>query len=314
MANCATCGGVSLFIALIISVSLYGASFETLGPLEAGLTLNTLTQTISTDKIYTSGRYFLGLTNNFLTYPTTLQSVQFSDSGGDGPALSAITKEGQSIILEVSFQFRVRVASIGLLYRKYVQNYKSRYINVAESLLKNVVSGRYSASDYFTNRRAIADVMHSALNAELYTNHYSAVEHFQLRKFSFKASTTTGVAAADTSILTKLIKEQNVQTAAVNQNSTLVRKQTAVIQSQAANDVTVINAQAASASKIIVQEAYAQGIGISLNATAQAYKILKERLGYSSPELLYHLFLENVRSLASPSKLVVDVDSALLSF
>jgi hypothetical protein len=101
--------------------------------------------------------------------------------------------------------------------------------------------------------------MHSALNAELYTNHYSAVEHFQLRKFSFKASTTvccmhpstlipnlmhddvcneqTGVAAADTSILTKLIKEQNVQTAAVNQNSTLVRKQTAVIQSQAANDV-----------------------------------------------------------------------------
>jgi hypothetical protein len=117
--------------------------------------------------------------------------------------------------------------------------------------------------------------MHSALNAELYTNHYAAVEHFQLLQFSFAVSSSTGVAAADTSILTKLIKEQSVQTAAVNQNSTLVRAQTSVIQSAATATVAIINAQAAAQSKIIVQEAYAAGIGISLNATATVCDSLK---------------------------------------
>lgn len=313
MANqTAWCCACFVMVLLIISVSLFGASFKTLGPLEAGLKINTVTQTISTDTIYTSGRYFLGLTNSFIVYPTTLQSVEFSDSSPDAPALQASTAEGQSIILELSFQFRVRVAALGALYRKYTLSYKSRYISVAESLLKNQAV-LYSASDYFTRRREIAEVFHSALHNELYVNHFSAVEHFQLRKFSFKTQTTGSVSTADQSILTKLIKEQNVQTASINQNSTLVRATTAVIQSQAANEVVVINAQAASLSKVIVQEANARGISIALNATAKAYALLKERLGYSSPELLYHLFLENVRSLTAPSKLVVDIDSALLS-
>jgi len=105
-----------------------------------------------------------------------------------------------------------------------------------------------------------------------------------------------------------------VQTAAVNQNSTLVRKDIAVLQSQADNDVVVINSKAASDSKIIVQQAYAKGITLSLNATATAYRILKDKLGYSSPELLYHLFLENVRGLTDPSKLVVDMDTAIMNF
>jgi len=315
MGDASKCCGGFVFVLLIISVSLFGASFKTLGPLEAGLKINTITQTISTSPIYTSGRYFLGLTNAFLTYPTTLQSIEFSDStaGASAGSLSASSKEGQSIILEVSFQYRLRVGSLGALYRKYLLNYQSRYISVAETWLKNTAV-LFSASDYFQRRREIAEVMHSALHTELYTNHFAAVEHFQLRRFSFKPQASGAASTADQSILTKLIKEQSVQTASITQNSTLVRASTTVIQSQATQDVVVINAQAASRSKIIIQEANARGISISLNATAQAYKLLKERLGYSSAELLYHLFLENVRSLAAPSKLVVDIDQALLSF
>jgi len=315
MGDLSKCCGVFVFILLIISVSLFGASFKTLGPLEAGLKINTVTQSISTSPIYTSGRYFLGLTNSFLTYPTTLQSIEFSDTtpGAAAGSLSASTKEGQSIVLELSFQYRLRVGSLGALYRKYLQNYASRYVSVAESLLKNQAV-LFSSTDYFERRREIAEVMHSALNTELYTNHYAAVEHFQLRQFSFKPQASGAASTADSSILTKLIKEQSVQTASINQNSTLVRASTSVITSQATQQVVVINAQAASQSKIIVQEANARGISISLNATAQAYRLLKERLGYSSPELLYHLFLENVRALSAPSKLVIDIDNALLSF
>jgi len=293
-------------VLMIISVGLWGGSFKTLTPLECGLKINTISQQISTDHVYTSGRYFLGLGNGFLVYPTTLDFIDFSsDAKSNAPPLRASTSEGQSVILECSFQFRLKISKLNDLYRKYAHGYKGNYVTIAESALKNVVSQRYKTTDYFTQRSAIGEVMHGALQNAL-NPEFAVVEHFQLRKITVPPST-------DNQILLTLVKRQQVELALVTRNSSVINSQTAFIVSQAANDVVVVNSRAQSEAKILVETAKAQAIEIAINATTQSYRKLMTELKFTPDELLQFLFYENVRLLEYPSSLALGVPGALFS-
>jgi len=296
-----------LWVLMIISVGLFGGAFKTLTPVQCGLKINSITQQISTtDPVFTSGRYFIGLGNTFLVYPTTLDNIDFSPAtGSSSKSLRASTSEGQSVVLEISFQFRLKIGQLQPLYRRYANNYKGNFVTIAESAIKNLVSQRYNTIDYFTSRKQIGEVLHAALNVALGPE-FAVVEHFQLRDVSVPAST-------DSQILLKLIKQQQVVTATVQQNSSLVRASTTVIQSQANQQVLVVNAEADKTATIVTETANAQAVGISVNATAQSYKILMDELGFTREELLQYLYYENIRLMAYPSALAVDVPAALFS-
>jgi len=291
---------------MIISVGLWGGSFKTLTPLECGLKINTISQQISTDHVYTSGRYFLGLGNSFLVYPTMLDFIDFAaDSGSNAPPLRASTSEGQSVILECSFQFRLKIGKLNDLYRKYAHGYKGNYVTIAESALKNVVSQRYKTTDYFIHRKDIGEVMHAALSTALGPE-FAVVEHFQLRKITVPPST-------DNQILLTLVKRQQVELALVTRNSSVINSQTAFIVSQANNDVVVVNSRASSEAKILTETANAQAINIAINATTESYRKLMTELNFTPDDLLQYLFYENIRLLEYPSVLSLDVPSALFT-
>jgi len=298
---------VFLVIVVIISAGLWGGSFKTIDPLSAGLIINTVTQSISGNSIYTPGRYYVGLVSNFITYPTTLQTIEFSnDANADASPLEASTSDGNPIQLEVSFQFRLMIGDMLSLYRSYEQNYRSQYITVAQSVLKTTVAARYTITDYFLDRATITQVMHSTLNQALQKN-FAVVELFQLR-------TLTAASTYDAQVLATLIKQQNGLTTAVQRNSSLVRADT-VLKVQTANQtVVVLNAIAAKTAQETLNRAYAQGIQIHLNATAKAYATLKQALSYNSSNLLTHVFIETIRGLNPPSELIVGVESGLFQF
>jgi len=283
---------------------LYGSSFKTLGPLEAGLKINSISAAISEDGVYTSGRYFLGLVNSFITFPTVLETIEFC-TGCDSPPLAAATREGQNVQLEVSFQFRLKLVDLLLVYRKYEKNYKANYQRQAEAALKNT-SPRFSTVEYFTSREEIGQVFHTILNQQL-SKEYAVVEHFQLRR-------VVPPVATDDSIRRKLIQQQQVETTKVNQQSTLVRAGTDVIVAGAQQEVNLINSRAASDAKKVVEEANALGIQIYQNATASAFEYLRDRLNYTNTELLTHFALETIGQLRAPSELVVDIESGLFQF
>lgn len=297
-----------VFVILVIGVGLYGGSFQTLHPLNAGLKLNTISQTIDTSQVYTGGRYFLGLGNKFITYPIGLETIEFSsgrDFPADAPALSASTSEGQAVTLEVSFQYRLITGKLADLYKKYERNYKSKFVTLAENALKNTVSRRFTTTDYFERRKAIGEVMHAAVNDAL-RKEYAVVEYFQLRN-------VIPPSATDSSILLKLIKQQQVLTASVVQNSSIVRSNTGVIEANAQQQVQITTAKADKTAKIALAEAYATAIGIRLNATAEAYLALKSNLTLSNTQLLRYLFYDYMRTLPAGTKVAVDVDSALVN-
>lgn len=70
---------VFLVIMFIVSLFLIGFSVRILEPLEYGLEVNDNTKTIFSNKLWTSGRYFIGIGHYFLKFPRETQILYFSD-------------------------------------------------------------------------------------------------------------------------------------------------------------------------------------------------------------------------------------------
>jgi hypothetical protein len=54
-----------------------GVSFSVLSPLEYGIAYNTVSKGIDAERVYTSGRYYLGVARSFLRFPATQQTLSF---------------------------------------------------------------------------------------------------------------------------------------------------------------------------------------------------------------------------------------------
>jgi len=260
----------------------------------------------SGEDVFISGRYYNGLFQNFLTFPSTLQTVTFDPFSADAPAVSASTRDGQQITLEVSFQFRLRINELSSLYAKYGLNYRPQFITIATQAIKNLAATTYDTTDFFEIREFISEAMHVAVNNVLWPE-YCVVEHFQLAKI-------TPPAATDRSILNKIIEQQNINIAAVNRNRTLILAESSTIMAAAESQIVVVHAEAARQGQLLVGNATAAEILAHLNATAFAYEILGSSLGYNSSQLLMHMMYEHVRGLDGPNSAVtVDFPTALLS-
>jgi hypothetical protein len=88
------------------------------------------------------------------------------------------------------------------------------------------------------------------------------------------------------------------------------------LRAQASRDIAVINARAESEATIVSNNARAQILNNTITKMGTAYSTVKNTIGTtSSAELLDYIFYLNIMSLdkkAGNTKLLVDVDSALV--
>lgn len=105
------------------------------------------------------------LGNGFINYPNTLQLITFgrSSSSDSGP-VDAATSDGQPLSFDLKVYYRLDVAKLDLLYKKYEQQYKSNYIRVITNVLKDTASRNFATTDYFENRELIQTTFQSELN------------------------------------------------------------------------------------------------------------------------------------------------------
>lgn len=74
--------GMCCFVLFVVSAGLVGGSFKIIEPLEYGVLQNTISKEISAGKVYTSGRFFVGLARSFIVFPRTRRNILFASSGG----------------------------------------------------------------------------------------------------------------------------------------------------------------------------------------------------------------------------------------
>lgn len=298
---------------LIPSVIMFACSFDTLNPHEIGLHMNGVACTIDpvTDE---HGRYFLGLGHYFVTYPANLQYIEFSsssDGGLNNHVVNAWTKDGQEIFVEVGFYYQIIKEKLPELYYLYGEDYRPVIENIATNVFRDV-STRYDTIQFFTQRDAINNVMHAALDARLRETVYVAVPRFNLLSLDMPDT-------FETAIVDKVIKEQDKKTLEFKQVSGVITEETKLEQAKASKAIIILQANSTAQGTLIVKKAEADAFEALQTGAAALRKTLAAELGLTSgsptqyDELMHYMWLDIVRGQAANSKLVFNVPNMLLS-
>ena len=61
--------GIIIVVGIVLAISLPIAAYESLEPTEVGLAYSAVQKKINKERLYESGRHYLGLHNSFKAYP-----------------------------------------------------------------------------------------------------------------------------------------------------------------------------------------------------------------------------------------------------
>ena len=168
----ACCGSGFALAAVAVAVILIAASFRTLDATTYGLAYDSLWCTIDRTTLYNNGLFFVGPTTVFLTFPKATRDVY--------DTLPARTRDGLTVGLELSFQYRLQQSadSLAELYMMFGLEYESAFRREARDVLRNAASG-FTAFECWRNRTALVVSMQAELDTAL-SRWYANVEAFQV--------------------------------------------------------------------------------------------------------------------------------------
>ena len=168
----ACCGSGFALAAVAVAVILIAASFRTLDATTYGLAYDSLWCTSDRTTLATNGLCFVGPTTVFLTFPKATRDVY--------DTLPARTRDGLTVGLELSFQYRLQQSadSLAELYMMFGLEYESAFRREARDVLRNAASG-FTAFECWRNRTALVVSMQAELDTAL-SRWYANVEAFQV--------------------------------------------------------------------------------------------------------------------------------------
>lgn len=300
--------GCCCFVILAISGGLVGCSFKTLEYNQVGIDFDSTSQSINEDKLFHNGRHFIGLAHSFFVYPTKLLTVEFAErddignpDGQSGP-LSAGSKDGQAIEIEISFFIRLRtkeVSNVVNLYKEYRTTFMPTVISKATNAIKETTV-KFVTLEFFTNRTDISAEIHRALSGALESMSMD-VEAVQLRNIKLSDN-------FEEAIIDKIVSAQADKTANENGLALQVEADTAVIVQQSDTNIAVIKASADSEAVVTTGTASANAAKRRIEADSGALRLLKEDLLTNNAQVLQYLWSQTLRD-DTHSKLLVGLDS-----
>lgn len=282
------CGCIALVILTIVLIAISVKSIETN---EVGLALDGFSQSIST-KLYTGGTYFLGPAYHFEKYPTTQETIAYSDSSSstgslNGPSVPARTSDGLPITVSYSFNYQLRTTYDDIL-GLYLNYGSADFTDVLyQRISKNVVrtvAGEFPASQFFINKEVVRLQMFNQLSADLGAVSAS-LSSFNLISVGVPPALSNAIARQQNAAQDVVRAQNDLLTAQINALARVQANQT-----QAA--LIVSGAQVAAQK---TQQALTQKIA-SLNARYDAertsYLALKRSLNMTTDELLRYIWLD----------------------
>jgi len=299
-------GGCCLVI-LLISGGLVGCSFSILEYNQVGIDFDSTSQSIDEEKLFKNGRHFIGLAHSFFVYPTKLLTVEFAEDRGNGAegqsgALTAGSKDGQAIEIELSFFVRINVndvMNVVNLYKEYRTTFMPTVLSKATNAIKETTV-KFETLEFFTNRTNISAAIHGALSAAVASMSMD-VELVQLRNIKLSDN-------FEDAIIDKIVSAQADKTATEMGLALQVQADTAVIVQQSDTNIAVIRAGADSEAVVTTGTASANAAKRKIEADSGALKLLKADLLSNNAQVLQYLWSQTLRD-DTHSKLLIGLDS-----
>ncbi|CDW82566.1 UNKNOWN [Stylonychia lemnae] len=253
-----------------------------------------------TGEIYGSGRHFSGIATDFIQYPSRIVVFLFSDDdGADYKKLSAWTINGQTIFLEMSFFAKfINRDKISDFFFEFGSQWKGYFVRMALAKIKETTT-QFQELDFYNKRAIINDYLTKELS-QLFLNQSNNalnVTEVQLRKIELEED-------LEDAVEDKLIELQSQRKWIINQNISIIKKETELIQQYAQNNITVIYAQATANATLIKARAEANAINTEYVGYANAFKLLKDFVGFTDTNAwISIMFAEMLTKLTDQTRL-----------
>lgn len=283
--------------AFVIAAGLVGGSFKIVEPLEYALLQNTISREVTSGRVYTSGRFFVGLARDFIRYPRVRRNVFFgTGSEADSPSLSVQLTEGQ-VQFDLGFQYSLNASSLITLFRSFGINYHTRFVAAAASAVPASVSTGVNVSDFYANRARVTSLAFNAVRNAL-SPLGATVHDLQIRQVTLPTQ-------VETQIVGTMVANQRARTASNEQVQRQINAQITVVVGQINQEIDLFQSNQTQSANIITTRTAATSKQLQLDSASQAYTAFGSVLGFNTTELLQYLYLRNTRNLPDPATVSV---------
>ena len=164
------CGSILTVVVLGLGV-IFPLSWQTLPYSEMGLDFNQISGKLDTSRAYERGRHLVGLGHVFITFPRTIQTIDFASASEletetSLTSIPVISADGQMVRLECSVWYRLVPDKLGELYSRYATRYAS---NIAKAARQGITeaSSLFDTVDFYQSRARVREAMKLAVAAAL---------------------------------------------------------------------------------------------------------------------------------------------------
>jgi len=293
-------------VVFLISVILFALSWDTVEPTQYGLVQNLITGYVELDpdEVYEGGRHFIWLRHQFLKFPRNRVNLEFSYDGGDRRPIPARTgpdpddpdSGGQPIELAVSFQYVLRKRAVPVIYEKFGGLWDASYMRFAQQAITNEAQS-HTPRAFWTERSMIEQRLLRAVNKTLLKEGFASVVELQLLKVNFNAD-------YEKTITNIQLQEQLKVTKGYQLDVTRVMKEVDILESETKADIARINAEAARAANVLINEAEAQAIRLEQTTKAHWYAELKKTLKWTNDDFLKYIKIKSLDKQQSDNMVV----------
>ncbi|MHA2033311.1 MAG: SPFH domain-containing protein, partial [Candidatus Kariarchaeaceae archaeon] len=187
--------------------------------------------------------------------------------------------------------------TIGQLYDKFGDKYEDIIVKQARDVIRDVSSG-FNAITFFNNRTSIGFNMEIDLRTIISEQVFADIPSFQLRAVDLPDAFENALERAE-------VARQEIEIAQFEQESALIRAETAIFESEAQANITLIEAQAEADGFLILINAQAEAVNITLAAQSEAYYALSQSLNLTSSELLAFLWIQALTEIGEYGNLII---------
>lgn len=280
-------------IVVAVPLLLVCLCFGAIDQNEYGLVYNWVTKGVS-QRVYHGGRHFIGFWNSFITFPATVQTIEFSDRVGQRTAekLHTRTKEGLGLHLSISFQYKLDPARIPELFTLTNTMYQGLFTRIARDQMLEAAS-EYEGPQYWQQRRQIGDHMRKLVDGKMKES-CASLWGLQILVIDLPER-------YEKSITMTQVQQQIIQTRRNEQVAASIRADTDVLKAEIQRDITVVQADAQANYTLRTRLAAAEASRRKISAEAHALGYVRSKLGLSAKAAVEYQELAAYGNLANAS-------------
>jgi len=193
-------GVVSAFsiCVVIVIIVLVSVSFGRVENSQVALLYSHASRRIDRSKLYTTGRYYVGVGGEFITFPLTQREMQL-------PEFESRTSDGMTIYLQVSLNYKVgnNLVKVLGIFDHFGFHFDGFISRLATNVIRDT-SSNFSAFAYSVNRSLVGNTMERDLRAEMDEIGF-VLESLQLLNIQFPTNFSNALSK------TLMIQQQVVQ-------------------------------------------------------------------------------------------------------